>query len=54
MYIGEGLLEPVREYFIKLKLTLITLAHQVVWVLPFPSASAGRRAAAQAPWICEG
>lgn len=53
MYIGEGLLEPVRKYFIKLKLTLITLVHQVVWVLPFPSASAGGRAAAQAMCVCQ-
>lgn len=52
MYIGEGLLEPVRKYFIKLKLMLITLVHQVVWVLPFPSASAGGRAAAQAMCVC--
>lgn len=33
MYIGEGLLEPVRKYFIKLKLMLMTLVHRVVWVL---------------------
>jgi hypothetical protein len=55
MYIGEGLLEPVRKYFIKLKLMLITLAYEVVWVGPsFPSTSSGRRAAAQVPWICDG
>lgn len=45
MYIGEGLLEPVRKYFIKLKLMLITLVYQAMWVGPaFPSASSGRRA----------
>lgn len=54
MYIGEGLLEPAKKYFIKLKLMLITLAHQVVWVLPslVPAQAEGQQP--QALWILGG